>query len=147
LCFYGHRQECGHKRGAKLAGKGQFDKAIAEWRKLVKDADDNRDLSNIYNTIGDLCLKKNAKGEAADAYRRAADLLAEEGIENKAIAVYKKVLNIDPTKIEVNLALGDLYATKGLSGQALENYKLVADNYKKRTTWPRRSASTRRWPT
>jgi pilus assembly protein FimV len=118
------------KEAQKLAGKGQFDKAIAEWRKLIKEADDKRDLSNIYNTIGDLCLKKNSKSEAADAYMRAADLLAEEGIENKAIAVYKKVLNIDPTKIEVNLALGDLYATKGLSGQALENYKLVADNYK-----------------
>ena len=119
------------KEAQKLAGKGQFDKAIAEWRKLIKEADDNRDLSNIYNTIGDLCLKKNAKSEAADAYMRAAHLLAEEGIENKAIAVYKKVLNIDSAKIEVNLALGDLYAAKGLSGQALENYKLVADNYTK----------------
>lgn len=122
------------REAQKLAGKGQFDKAIAEWRKLVKEADDNRDLSNIYNTIGDLCLKKNSKSEAADAYMRAADLLAEEGIENKAIAVYKKVLNIDPAKIEVNLALGDLYASKGLSGQALENYKLVADHYKKKNT-------------
>ncbi|MHB8846553.1 MAG: tetratricopeptide repeat protein [Nitrospirota bacterium] len=122
------------REAQKLAGKGQFDKAIAEWRKLVKEADDNRDLSNIYNTIGDLCLKKNSKSEAADAYMRAADLLAEEGIENKAIAVYKKVLNIDPDKIEVNLALGDLYASKGLSGNALENYKLVADHYKKKNS-------------
>jgi tetratricopeptide (TPR) repeat protein len=125
------------KEAQKLAGKGQFDKAIAEWRKLIREADDNRDLSNIYNTIGDLCLKKNSKSEAADAYMRAANLLAEEGIENKAIAVYRKVLNIDPSKIEVNLALGDLYATKGLNGQALENYKLVADNYKKQNAMER----------
>ncbi len=116
------------KEAQKLAGKGQFDKAIAEWRKLVKvDPND----AHVFNTIGDLCLKKNAKAEAVDAYRRAADILAEDGFTSKAIALYKKVLNIDPSKIEVHLALGDMNAEKGLTGNALENYKVVADHYKK----------------
>src|SRR5512135_1881825 len=114
------------KEAQKLAGKGQFDKAIAEWRKLVKE--DPND-ANVFNTIGDLCLKKNAKGEAVDAYKRAADILAEDGFTSKAIALYKKVLNIDPSKIEVHLALGDMNAEKGLTGNALENYKQVADYY------------------
>ncbi len=116
------------KEAQKLAGKGQFDKAIAEWRKLVKE--DPND-ANVFNTIGDLCLKKNAKAEAVDAYKRAADILAEDGFASKAIALYKKVLNIDPSKIEAHLALGDMNAEKGLTGNALENYKVVADHYKK----------------
>src|SRR5512139_128139 len=115
------------REAQKLAGKGQFDKAIAEWRKLVREAPND---ANIFNTIGDLCLKKNAKAEAVDAYKRAADILAEDGFTSKAIALYKKVLNIDPAKVEVHLALGDMNADKGLTGNALESYKLAADHYK-----------------
>jgi len=116
------------KEAQKFTSKGQFDKAIAEWRKLVKESPND---ATLFNTIGDLCLKKNSKDEAVVAYRRAADLLAEDGFTSKAIALYKKVLNIDITQLEVHLALGDMNAEKGLTGNALENYKYVADHYKK----------------
>ncbi len=114
------------KDAQKFAAKGQYDKAIAEWKKLLKESPND---PNIYNTIGDLCLKKNSKPEAVDAYKRAADLLAEDGFTSKAIALYKKVLNIDVTRIDVHLALGDMNAEKGLTGNALENYKHAADHY------------------
>ncbi len=116
------------KEAQKFASKGQFDKAIAEWRKLAKEAPDD---ANIFNTIGDLCLKKNAKTDAVEAYKRAADLLAADGFTSKAIALYKKVLNIDNNQVQVHLALGDMNAEKGLTGNALENYKHVADHYNK----------------
>lgn len=114
------------KEAQKFVAKGQFDKAIAEWKKLLRETPDD---PNIFNTIGDLCLKKSSKGEAVEAYRRAADILAQDGFTSKAIALYKKVLNIDPQKIEVHLALGDLNAEKGLTGAALESYKVAADHY------------------
>ncbi len=114
------------KEAQKLAAKGQYDKAIAEWKKLIKESPND---ANIFNTIGDLSLKKNAKADAVDAYKKAADLLAADGFTSKAIALYKKVLNIDPRKVEVRLALGDLNADKGLTGNALESYKLAADHY------------------
>lgn len=112
------------KEAQKFAAKGQYDKAIAEWKKLAKESPND---SNICNTIGDLCLKKNAKPEAVEAYKKAADILASDGFTSKAIALYKKVLNIDPKKIEVHLALGDMNAEKGLTSNALESYKIVAD--------------------
>ena len=115
------------KEAQKFAAKGQFDKAIAEWKKLVKESPND---ANIFNTIGDLCLKKDAKADAVDAYKKAADILAADGFTSKAIALYKKVLNIDPKKMEAHLALADLNAEKGLTGNALESYKLVADHYK-----------------
>jgi pilus assembly protein FimV len=114
------------KNAQKYVAKGQYDKALAEWNKLLKESPND---PNIYNTIGDLCLKKNAKPDAVNAYKRAADLLAEDGFTSKAIALYKKVLNIDITKIEVHLALGDMNAEKGLTGNAIENYKHAADHY------------------
>ncbi len=114
------------KEAQKFASKGQFDKAIAEWKKLLRESPAD---PNIYNTIGDLCLKKDAKTEAVEAYKKAADILAEDGFTSKAIALYKKVLNIDPNKIEIHLSLGDLNAEKGLTSAALESYKLVLDHY------------------
>jgi tetratricopeptide (TPR) repeat protein len=116
------------KEAQKFVAKGQYDKAIAEWKKLLKETPND---PNLYNTIGDLSLKKNSKAEAVDAYKRAADILAADGFTSKAIALYKKTLNIDPQKIEVHLALGDLNAEKGLTGNALESYKVVADHYSK----------------
>ncbi|HUI44818.1 MAG TPA: tetratricopeptide repeat protein [Nitrospirota bacterium] len=114
------------KEAQKFAARGQYDRAIAEWKKLLRESPHD---ANLYNTIGDLCLKKDAKADAVDAYRRAADILASDGFTSKAIALYKKTLNIDPRNIEVYLALGDLNAEKGLTGNALENYKIVADHY------------------
>jgi pilus assembly protein FimV len=114
------------KEAQKFAVKGQIDKAIAEWKKLVKEFPND---ANAFNTIGDLCLKKDAKTDAVDAYVKAADILASDGFTSKAIALYKKVLNIDSNKIEVHLSLADLNAEKGLTGNALESYKLVADHY------------------
>ncbi len=114
------------KEAQKFVAKGQFDKAIAEWKKLLKESPND---ANIFNTIGDLCLKKDAKADACDAYKKAADVLAADGFTSKAIALYKKVVNIDPKQFDVHLALGDLNAEKGLSGNALESYKIVVDHY------------------
>ena len=114
------------KEAQKFAAKGQFDKAIVEWKKIAKETPND---ANLFNTIGDLCLKKNSKPEAVEAYKKAADILAGDGFTSKAIALYKKVLNIDPKKIEAHLALADLNAEKGLTGNALESYKIVADHY------------------
>jgi tetratricopeptide (TPR) repeat protein len=116
------------KEAQKFASKGQYDKAIVEWKKLAKESPKD---ANVCNTIGDLCLKKNAKAEAVDAYKKAADILAQDGFTSKAIALYKKVLNIDPKRIDLHLALGDLNAEKGLTGNALESYKLAADHFMK----------------
>ena len=39
------------REAQKFAAKGQYDKAIAEWKKLLKDSPHD---ANLYNTIGDL---------------------------------------------------------------------------------------------
>src|SRR4030067_2757881 len=114
------------KEAQKFTAKGQYAKAITEWKKLIREFPND---ANIFNTIGDLCLKKEAKAEAVEAYKKDADLLAADGFTSKAIALYKKILNIDPKKIEVHLPLADLNAEKGLTSNALDSHKFVADHY------------------
>ncbi len=51
------------KEAQKYLARGQIEKAIAEWDKLVKESPD----ANVYNTIGDLYLKKGDKNLAIAA--------------------------------------------------------------------------------
>ncbi|MFM8552921.1 MAG: tetratricopeptide repeat protein [Nitrospiraceae bacterium] len=67
--------------------KGQYDKAIAEWKKLTTGAPAD---ATIYNTIGDLHLKRAASNDAIDAFFQAAAAFRAGDAALKAIALYKK---------------------------------------------------------
>jgi tetratricopeptide (TPR) repeat protein len=111
----------------KFLAKGQIDMAIAEWEKLIGESNEG----NVYNTIGDLYLKKNSKKEAVEAFARAADIFRKDGFTLKAIALYKKILNISPSEVNALVALAELNEEKGLTGNAIENFLAAAEIYKK----------------
>ena len=111
-----------------LAAKGQYDAAIAEWRKLAGEAPND---GSIHNSIGDLHLKRNAVPEAITAFLQAAAGFRSEGATLKAIATYKKVLKVDPTRYEVYRHLGDLNAERGLLSSAVQDYLTLGKYYLK----------------
>ncbi|HDH10626.1 MAG TPA: tetratricopeptide repeat protein, partial [Nitrospirae bacterium] len=113
------------KTAQKYASKGQIDKAIAEWEKLLDEAKDG----NIHNTIGDLYLRKGAEREAIESFDKAAEIFRKDGFYPKAIAIYKKILNIAPNNVDALIALARLNAEKGLTGNAIENYYRAAEIY------------------
>lgn len=110
------------------ASKGNLDAALTEWRKLAQEAPND---GTIHNSIGDLQLKRNAKGEAVMAFLQAAKAFRDEGAPLKAIAAYKKVLKIDPNRYEVYRFLGDLNAERGLLSSAVSDYLTLAKSYLK----------------
>lgn len=112
----------------RLAARGQLEKAIEEWNKLAADSPSD---GTIFNTIGDLHLKRNAPLEAVEAYFRAASAFQQRGFALKTIAVYKKILKIDPNRLEVYHYLGDLNAERGLIRNAVGDYLTVARFYLK----------------
>jgi tetratricopeptide (TPR) repeat protein len=109
-----------------LASRGQYDAAIAEWKKLAIDCPAD---GSIYNTIGDLHIKRNVPGEAASAYLQAASAFRAEGATLKAIAAFKKVLKCDPTRYEVYRHLGDLNVERGLTSSAVQDYLTLGKYY------------------
>jgi len=115
------------KNAQMYASKGQIDKAIAEWETLLRTSPDG----NIYNTVGDLYLKKKARAEAIEAFTKAANIFKENGFFLKAIALYKKILHISPLEINILVSLGELNAEKGLIGNASENFSEAAKIYLK----------------
>jgi len=111
-----------------LASRGQFEAAIAEWKKLATELPGD---GSIHNSIGDLHLKRNVPGEAATAFLQAASAFRAEGATLKAIAAFKKVLKCDPTRYEVYRHLGDLNVERGLISSAVQDYLTLGKYYLK----------------
>jgi tetratricopeptide (TPR) repeat protein len=111
----------------RYLSKGQIDKAIAEWEKLIKEAPDG----NTHNIIGDLYIKKGDKKNAGEAFHRAAKFFRYEGFSLKALALYKKVLNINQADAGALYALGELSEEKGLATDAIKYYLAAADSFSK----------------
>jgi len=115
------------KEAQKYLARGQIEKAIAEWEKLTRESPDG----TTYNTIGDLYLKKGDKANAIDSYHKAAEYFREEGFALKALALYKKILNLNQADAISLLALGELNEAKGIVTDAIKFYLAAADSYSK----------------
>lgn len=115
------------KEAQKYLARGQIDKAIAEWEKLIKEYPDG----NAYNTIGDLYLKKGDQKNAVESFHKAANFFRHEGFSLKSLALYKKILNINPTDTDALFSLGELSEEKGLITDAIKYYLATADSLSK----------------
>jgi tetratricopeptide (TPR) repeat protein len=117
------------EKARQLAESGKFVSAISAWRQLLDETPHND--ANVYNTIGDLCLKNKATADAIDAYSKAARFYLQEGFHLKAVALYKKILKLDPNRAEVYTLLGDLNVVRGLMSNAVADYLSGAKTYLK----------------
>ena len=116
-------------RSAQLfASRGQFDAAISEWKKLSAESPGD---GSIFNSIGELHLKRNATNDAVGAFMQAANAFRAEGATLKAIATFKKVLKLDSSRYDVFQHLGDLNAERGLLSSAVQDYLTLGKYYLK----------------
>src|SRR6185437_4362050 len=108
--------------------------AIETWIHVLTEQDDegeaNPDLS-IYNRIGDLYLKIKDPAQGADYYDKAVDKYAEQGLHNNAIAMCNKVLRNAPGRQNTYLKLAKLYAAKGFTSEAKQNFVEYAERVHK----------------
>ncbi|HVS64354.1 MAG TPA: tetratricopeptide repeat protein [Thermoanaerobaculia bacterium] len=110
----------------KLVAKGRIEAAIKEYKKVLdKDPED----PTILNRIGDLYVRLRKSSEAADYYQQTAQQYATDGFYVKAIAVYKKIHRIEPSRHEVLLRLAELYERQGLINDARAHYTQLAEYY------------------
>src|SRR5438132_1484021 len=110
----------------KLVAKGKIEPAIKEYERLL---DDNPNDVNTLNRIGDLWVRINRNDEAVKTFGKIADHYAKDGFFLKAIAIYKKINKLDPSKLDVYAKLADLYAKQGLAMEAKSQYQVLADYY------------------
>ena len=116
------------KQTQKFIARGQYDKAIMMWSEFVS----GKPNANIFNIIGDLYLKINKRQSAIEWFHKSATLFREEGFSPRALAIYKKILNIDPSEADALLALGELNEEKGLVPDAIKFYLASVDALNKK---------------
>ena len=101
-----------------LAMKGEFKKAIKEMEKAIKL---NPKDGNLYNRLGDLCIKGKEIEKAIDTYKKGVEVFESDYYHRNAVALCKKVLRYDPDNLEICQALGNLLIELGDKSDAL-NY-------------------------
>lgn len=111
-----------------FASRGQFDAAINEWKRLSAESPGD---GSIFNSIGELHLKRQATNDAVAAFMQAANAFRAEGATLKAIATFKKILKLDPSRYDVFRHLGDLNAERGLLSSAVQDYLTLGKHYLK----------------
>lgn len=108
----------------KFLSKGQLPKAVGEYRKLVdafpKDIRNRQKLAELLNRAG-------RNEEALKEYETVAKHYSDAGFYLKAIAVYKQMQKVDPSRVDIYHQLAELNEKQGLIGNALSEYRnLVA---------------------
>jgi pilus assembly protein FimV len=107
----------------KLIERGQLDKALAEFAKVVEE--DPKD-TRTWLKMAELHAKQGANAEATAIYLRTGGLYAEQGLAQKAVAVYKNVLKLSPGTVAAHLKLGALFKQLGLVSDALQQLDMAA---------------------
>jgi len=114
----------GLQAAERLLKQGKLKAALTELQRVSESAPD--DLLTL-NRLGDLLARQGRNEEAIGYYRKIATQFAEGGFLPKSVAIQKKILRIDPHNLDSLVALGELYLTQELHGEA-RNYLLHAAN-------------------
>ncbi|MFC2172512.1 tetratricopeptide repeat protein, partial [Acidobacteriota bacterium] len=108
----------------KYLRQGKVENAIGQLLQILQE---NPDDANTINQVGDLYARIGKKGEAFNYYSQLAERYANDGFNLKAIAIYKKITKIDPSQLEINVKLGELYVQQGLKNEAKSQFIVVSD--------------------
>lgn len=100
--------------------KGQSERAIREYQKLLEASPNDK---RLHLKLGDLYLKNGQHEKAIKQYLQVADLFAKEELNSQAISIYKKILAIDPKRLDVHRLIARLYWKEGLIADARAHYQ------------------------
>jgi tetratricopeptide (TPR) repeat protein len=112
----------------KYASRGKVDAAIREYRKVLAEAPDD---ATTLNRVGDLYARTDRVDEAVRLFNQIAENFTADGFFVKAIAIYKKIVKLDPIRLEAYEKLASLYHRQGLLNEARTQYQVLADYYLK----------------
>ncbi len=118
----------------KYLQKRQYEKAIKEYQKIEKeDPNNTRILMKIAETY---MIAKNTE-KATEYYLKVAKKFQQEGFFPKVVAIYKQIIKLDPSNIDVTKKLATLYTEMGLIGEALKQYNNIINDYIRRKDYKR----------
>ncbi len=117
------------ERAQRHIMKGHLGKAIEEYRGAV--ATDPHDVT-LRLRLGDLYVKAGKKEDAIEEYNEAARINNRKGFYLKAIAVYKQILKLDETNLDVHYRLAELYTKQRLLADAISEYSYILNIFERK---------------
>ena len=109
----------------QLIEEGKVDKAIAEYHKLLNI--DPRDM-RIKIRIAELLIRQKKVNDAVKVYKEVADSYTDDGFYLKAVTIYKNILRLNPSLMNINRELAELYEKMGLNKDATHQYQILASS-------------------
>jgi tetratricopeptide (TPR) repeat protein len=116
------------RNAEKYVSRGKLEAAIKEYRKVLAE---NPNDANTLNRVGDLYARIEKFGEAVKLFSQIAEQYTRDGFFVKAIAIYKKIIKLEPSTLTVYERLAELYHRQGLLNEARTQYQVLADYYTK----------------
>lgn len=109
----------------KFEQREEWRRAIDVYLQAIREAEDaggegTQDPA-LYNRVGDLEMKAGDTLASLRAYEQAAELYADQGFFNNAIALCGKILRVNPSRTATYLRLAQLHARKNFVGEAKKN--------------------------
>ena len=118
------KKEKALKAANKALQRGQLDKAIREYEKLLDM--DSRD-PRLHHKYAELLARKGQRDEAFEEFNWVAAYYEQGGFYPKALAVYKQMLGLAPDDRNVHLHLGEIYQQQGKVSDASQHFRKVAE--------------------
>lgn len=112
----------------KMLAKGQVSKAISEYQTLIGAFP--KDVRNRQK-LAELLSRDKRSDEALTEYTAVARHYTDTGFYLKAIAVFKQMQKIDPSRVDIYHRLAELNEKQGLVGNALSEYRNLVAYYDK----------------
>ena len=79
----------------KYLNQGKVNQAITEYRQILRN--DPKDQATLM-TVGDLYARQGDMRHALEYFERLAQVYLTDGFNSKAIAIYKKIAKLAPSK-------------------------------------------------
>jgi tetratricopeptide (TPR) repeat protein len=117
----------------KHLSRGKLAEALKDYLDLLKS---NPNDAFVLNKAGDLCVRMGRPADAIGHFVRIAESYSTDGFFLKAIAIFKKINKIDPTRLDIYERLAVLYTKQGLTQDARSHYLTLAEQLLKRNDIP-----------
>jgi pilus assembly protein FimV len=115
-------KEKAHDRAERFAAKGQHDRAAKEYLAIVEH--DPKDV-RAWLMLADCLVRCGDRAGAIERYLQVAGFYASQKQPQKAVAVYRQVLNLDPSRLDILSKCAALNLEIGRTSEAVAAYEQV----------------------
>lgn len=111
---------------SRLFQKNKYERILVDYLAL---AEEHPNDMRIRLKIAETYFQSKDIANAIAAYRQVADHYEKENFILKAVAIYKNILKLDPTLVEINMKLAELYKKLNMLPDCVNQYRIVMETH------------------